>query len=126
MLVIGSDQNSLSPSTELYDPATDTWSAAGSMAIGRVGQTATLLQDGRVLAVGDWNNGSPRASAELYVPEPASGASGTKLPATGTGPGVAHAGVGDLLLSVALLISGGTLLAACLGGAARQQRRRRA
>lgn len=47
---------------------------------------------------------------------------GTKLPATGSGTAVAHAGLGDLLLPLALLIAGGVLLAACLGGAARQRR----
>ena len=53
---------------------------------------------------------------------PAGATTGTKLPATGSGPAVAHAGLGDLLLPLALLIAGGVLLAACLGGAARQRR----
>ena len=53
---------------------------------------------------------------------PAGSTTGTKLPATGSGAAVAHAGLGDLLLPLALLIAGGVLLAACLGGAARQRR----
>ena len=52
---------------------------------------------------------------------PAGGTAGTKLPATGGGPGVAHAGLGDLLLPLALLIAGSVLVATCLG-AARQRR----
>jgi N-acetylneuraminic acid mutarotase len=39
-------------STELYDPNTNTWSAAASMNSGRVRHTAVGLLDGRVLVVG--------------------------------------------------------------------------
>jgi hypothetical protein len=54
-------------SAELYDPATGTWAATGSMTTSRVGHTATLLPDGKVLVAG----GDGLASAELY--DPASG-----------------------------------------------------
>ena len=37
---------------ELYDPATNTWSATGSMAVPRYGASAVTLSDGRVLIVG--------------------------------------------------------------------------
>jgi hypothetical protein len=54
-------------SAELYDPDTDTWSPAGSMAHPRASHTATLLPDGKVLvAGGDIGAGT---SAELYDPE---------------------------------------------------------
>jgi len=56
-------------SAELYDPATNSWSAAGSMAAGRSMHKATLLADGRVVVIGGQNGYySYLASAELYDP----------------------------------------------------------
>ena len=55
--------------TELYDPATGTFTATGSMIIARSGPSATLLNNGKVLVVGGSNNRSgDLASAELYDP----------------------------------------------------------
>jgi N-acetylneuraminic acid mutarotase len=57
---------------ELYDPATDAWSATDVMTQARWGHTATLLADGKVLVAGSFvHGGDPLASAELY--DPASG-----------------------------------------------------
>ena len=81
VLIAGGD-GSYSPTTnaedsaELYDPATGTFVATGSMTMPRDGHTATLLSNGTVLIAG----GGPRingagyslASAELY--DPVSGA----------------------------------------------------
>ena len=54
---------------ELYDPATGSFSPAGSMGTARVYHTATLLPDGKVLiAGGEATDGSALASAELYDP----------------------------------------------------------
>ncbi|MGH3521308.1 MAG: kelch repeat-containing protein, partial [Mycobacterium sp.] len=63
-------------SAELYDLATGTWSATGSLGEARGSHTATLLADGRVLVAGGLAGsaaepGSPQgplASAELYDP----------------------------------------------------------
>lgn len=78
VLVVGGltrpDGNYLT-SAELYDPATGTWSAAGSISMPLV--AATLLSDGKVLVLVGDPNGGPR-SAEVYDP-----ASGTW---TATGP----------------------------------------
>jgi uncharacterized repeat protein (TIGR01451 family) len=58
-------------STELYDPATGTWTLTGSLQIPRYQHTATLLPSGKVLVVGGTADHSLLASAELY--DPASG-----------------------------------------------------
>ncbi|MDR3738108.1 MAG: CARDB domain-containing protein [Terracidiphilus sp.] len=49
---------------ELYDPATGTFTQIGDMRTGRVGATATLLNNGRVLIAG----GDGAGTAELYDP----------------------------------------------------------
>src|SRR5204863_17704 len=60
----------VSASAELYDPATGTWTATGSLNTARVGDTATLLPNGQVQAAGGTDPfwGSIFASVELYDP----------------------------------------------------------
>jgi hypothetical protein len=53
---------------ELYDPATNTWSAAGSMATARFYHTATLLNNGQVLVTGGLGFSGFLSQAELYNP----------------------------------------------------------
>jgi hypothetical protein len=56
-------------SAELFDPSTDAWSAAASMATPRYLATAMLLGDGDVLVAGGFNSSSGYLdSAELYDP----------------------------------------------------------
>ncbi|MGD0248584.1 MAG: kelch repeat-containing protein, partial [Candidatus Limnocylindrales bacterium] len=56
-------------SAELYDPKTGTFSLTGSMTTARVGHTATMLSDGRVLIAGGFDGSKVLASAELYDPK---------------------------------------------------------
>jgi hypothetical protein len=58
-------------STELYDPATRSWSAAAPLSVRRYAHTATLLRSGQVLVTGgsDFTSGPTLdASTELYDP----------------------------------------------------------
>src|SRR5262249_56457667 len=56
--------------SELYDPATATWSVTASLNTARSGHTATLLPNGKVLVAGGWNATSNTFNnlnnAELY------------------------------------------------------------
>jgi hypothetical protein len=78
VLVTGG-QGGVFGSAELFDPATGTFTATGSMATARDNNTVTLLSDGRVLIAGgrpasasifcDYPSGPQDvASAELYQP----------------------------------------------------------
>jgi N-acetylneuraminic acid mutarotase len=62
----------MSASTELYDPATGVWTGAGPLRLGRHSHTATLLDDGRVLVAGGYNpnvnTGIILSSVEIYDP----------------------------------------------------------
>ena len=56
-------------SAELYNPATGTFAATGSMSTARAGHTATLLSNGRVLITGGSIGHAPALdSAEIYDP----------------------------------------------------------
>ncbi|MGD0089589.1 MAG: kelch repeat-containing protein [Planctomycetota bacterium] len=69
VLVAGGTGSDFSPlaTAEIYDPATGTWSATGSMATPRAG-AAVLLSDGRVLVAGGYDGTNMVASAEVFDP----------------------------------------------------------
>ncbi len=74
LLVVGGyDYPTYLASAELYDPASGTFAATGSLQTARFSHATALLADGRVLVVGGNGSGgtSILASAELY--DPASG-----------------------------------------------------
>ena len=66
--VIGSADLALLASTEVYDPATGTFTASADMPVGRSQHTATLLNNGKVLIAGGSRVTSVLGSAELYDP----------------------------------------------------------
>ncbi|MFL5346513.1 MAG: kelch repeat-containing protein [Hyalangium sp.] len=65
----GGDTTGPIASTELYDPATNTWSVSPPLTQARSFHTATLLPNGKVLVVGGVGATSALASTELYDPD---------------------------------------------------------
>jgi len=64
VFIVGGVNAGVLASTEIFDPATNVFTIAASLANGRYGHTATLLADGRVLIAG----GSGSSTAEIYNP----------------------------------------------------------
>lgn len=87
-------------SAELYNSATDTFTATGSLAAPRHGAAATLLANGNVLIAGGTGGSGPLSSAELY--------SGGTFTSAGT-MNVARTGAtATLLLNGSVLVAGGS------------------
>jgi N-acetylneuraminic acid mutarotase len=105
VLVAGGGNNSGSAgvmaSAELYDSASGSWAATGSLATGRQAHTATLLPNGEVVVAGGSKLSSALASAELYNP-----ASGTWT-ATGSLGAARDSHTATLLPNGKVLVAGG-------------------
>lgn len=62
-----------STKTSVYDPTTDSWSAAATMKIGRGYQSSTVLSNGKVFVIGgSWSGGRGGKNGEIF--DPATGA----------------------------------------------------
>lgn len=88
-------------SAELYDPATRTFRATGSLSVPRDHHTATLLNNGMVLIAGGQGAGNSLATAELYDPT-----TGT-FTATGNLKVARHQHTATLLKNGMVLLAGG-------------------
>jgi hypothetical protein len=87
-------------SAELYNPVTGTWSATGSMTVGRFLDTATRLLDGRVLVAGGDSSGT---GAELY--DPTTG-TWSRTGSMNVGSSLSFPGFATLLLDGRVLVAG--------------------
>ena len=68
VLIAGGENSSGSLQTaELYNPATDTFTATGSLSTPRYGAAAAILGNGSVLIAGGQNSGGVLSTAELYA-----------------------------------------------------------
>jgi N-acetylneuraminic acid mutarotase len=112
VLLVGGNGGSSLPlqplaTAELYDPASNSWSEAGTMSIARSGEAATLLPDGQVLVTGGYPpvGRQALASAEIYDPH----SNGWSPVASMTVGRAGH--VAALLKSGQVLVVGGALTA---------------
>ena len=72
----------LVPTSEIFNPSTDTWSRTGSLHTLRTRARAVTLSDGRVLIVGGENlAGTPIRTAEIWNPSTGAWSSAGTLPA---------------------------------------------
>ena len=74
-----SPDNPYSTRAEIWDPATNQWSATGPMSVGRSGIEPVLLADGKVMVAGGRNVMSLR-STEIYDPSTGVFARGPDMP----------------------------------------------
>jgi hypothetical protein len=83
---------------EVFDPATNAWSAAGSLARGRCCGTANLLPDGSVLVAGGAAADVPVAQTELWDPTTGTFGAGPDLLTPRSGPAEATLADGRVLI----------------------------
>jgi hypothetical protein len=81
-----------SANAELYDPASGSWTATGSLVAARIDHTATLLSNGQVLVAGGNDGSNALASAELYAPQSSTGSTGPYEVLVSSPSGTPHPG----------------------------------
>ncbi|MBP6823167.1 MAG: hypothetical protein KA368_16580, partial [Acidobacteria bacterium] len=64
----GRDSTGALKSSEIYDPATDTWTPTADLNIARGDHTATILRNGKVLVTGGSSSSGTLDTAEVYDP----------------------------------------------------------
>lgn len=86
-------------SAEVYDPARDTWTPVGDLAVGRGGHAAALLGDGRVVVAGGWvSSGTYTQQTEIFDPVAGSFSRGPDLPEAVDGLAAASLPDGSVLV----------------------------
>ena len=103
VLVVGGSNRADLKTAEIYDPATGTWAATGSLSASERYQTATLLANGKVMVIGaaSFAGSDVAATTELYDPD-----AGTwTLTSSPAEPRTGHAAT--LLSDNTVLVTGG-------------------
>ncbi|WP_437831498.1 Kelch repeat-containing protein [Sorangium sp. So ce1153] len=77
--ILGATSWEPTATAELYDPVSESWSAAPSMPMPRRAHTATLLDDGRVLVTGGYTGSGYTASTAIYDPGTNTWSSGPRM-----------------------------------------------
>ncbi len=67
---VGAFGSTVLAAVEIYDPGSDSWSAAAAMNTARNGHNAALLPDGKVIVVGGFNGGGILVGTEIFRPSP--------------------------------------------------------
>ncbi len=101
----GYDGAPQSASADVYDPATNTWTATGSLLTARSGHVAAVLNSGKVLISGGRNHSGSITSSELYDPATGAWSTGPTLGQT------RHDAAATVTPAGLVLITGGRLLA---------------
>ena len=99
VLVAGGNNSGILTSAELYDPASGSWSATGSLNTARYQHTATLLPNGKVLVAGGIM--AALLPARNCTTQPA----GAGLPQAASTPHASH--TATLLPNGKVLVAGG-------------------
>ena len=86
-------------SAELYNPATQTFSATGSMLVPRYGATGILLADGRVLVAGGQTTGGSVKTTEVFDPASGTFSAGPTLLVIETRPRLGLLPTGEVLVA---------------------------
>lgn len=102
-ILLAGGENSSGPlaSLEIYDPASASFSAAGTLSGARASHGAARLPGGSVLMIGGSDGTNPLASSEIYDPESGSSVPGPSLSAPRSGLSATR------LLDGKVLIAGG-------------------
>ena len=100
--------------SEIYDPASNTWTTTGAMNVGRSSHTATLLPSGKVLVAGGVASYGATATAEIFDPVSMNWTYANALPEarfahTATLLSSGGSGVSGQSISAACTVTGGTV-----------------
>jgi hypothetical protein len=100
----GTDSVNVLKSSELFNPANQTWTIGADMKTARRGHTATLLKDNKVLVTGGFDGKTSLATAEIYDP-----AANTWTATTGTMSSSRRFHTATLFSDGKVLIAGGVV-----------------